>query len=449
MAAFWAGLIAIGGLATAKGEPGESWRLKFEAGVEWAECVEGQERRWIIVCSRDARIYTLDAATGEISGESVAAGLGLRFAGARNGAAYLFDRYTVYALELNGSPGRLRWRCGSWPPSGDVGDDPEFLTPIVAAGACAGGVVAVRSDGRLALLHERTGAPRWQRQVGSVNHCHLLLGPTAGVILHRAGGRTMGVVLRPLVQPLPAATVEPGGGWPIWSALNGEELVVADLAGVRRMPLDGGRVGRIEAPQGERLLAAAIDSEPRDGEPGQPSDDSRLAAIWAGSDAGAVYRFDLVSGAVRTVVEPCARNVEGWTALQVGRRAVLVHSDKQFLALGMSNPRLIARYAAGEREVIRAAMFVGETICMVVVPLPGGEQSAAAQLIYFRLPAADTQAVEELERAPPAGGLVVRRARLSAGAEVRRWLWAGPRLVAVGPEALTAYTLPVSAACGD
>jgi hypothetical protein len=448
---FWVGLLTIGVHAAASGdELGELWRLKVGTGVEWAECVEGEGRTWIIVCSRDARVYTLDAATGEVSGEPVAAGPGLRFAGARSGTAYLFDRYVVYALDLDGSPGRLRWRCGSWPPTGDVGDDPEFLTPIVAAGACAEGVVAVRSDGRLALLHERTGTPRWQRQVGPLNYCHLLLGPITGVVLHRAGGRTVGVVLRPLVQPLPAVTVDPRVGWPIWSALDGEELVLAELTGVRRVPLDGGRACSIEVPRGERLLAPAIDCETREGEPGQRLDHPRLAAIWAGSDTGAVYRFDLVSGAVRTIVEPPARNAERWTGLRLCRRAVLVHSDKQCLTLGISNPRVIARYAAGEGEVIRAAGVVGETICLIVVPLPAGEQNAAAQLIYFPLPATDTQAAAEApEHTLRTAGAEIGRCHLSGSEGVRLWLWSGPRLVAVGPEALAAYALPVSAVCGD
>lgn len=448
---FWAGFLTVFGPAAANGdELGELWRMKVEAGVEWAERVDSDGRTWIIVCSRGAHVYTVDAGSGVVSQEPVAAGRGVRFAGAQGGLAYLFDRYALYALGLDESPGRLRWRCGEWPAGGDVGDDPEFLTPLISARACSGGVVAVRSDGRLALVHEQTGTPRWQRQMGPVNHCRLLVGPSAGVILHRAGARTVGVVLRPLVEPLPVATVEPGGGWPIWGAVDGRELVVADLGSVRRVPLDGGSVRTIEVPRGERLLATAIDSEPGDGRPGQGMDCPGLAAIWAGSDGGAVYRFDLASGVVDTVVERPVRSAEGWTALRVGRRAVLAHSDNQLLVLGISSRRMIAQYTSGEQEVIRAVGIVDETVYAVVAPLAVGEQGAATHLIFFPLSAADPPAsAVDSEPPPPASGVAVRRRHLPGGAGVRQWLWVGSRLVAVGPESLTAYALPASAARGD
>lgn len=456
-------LTACARAAADEGDLRASWRLEVGAGVEWAECVSSAGPAVIIVASRDDRVRMVDPATGAPKGGPVGVGAGTRLAGAEGAVAYLFDRYVVYGLQSGESAGRVLWRSGRWPPGGDAGDDPEFLTPVIAARACSGGVLAVRSDGRLALLDEQTGRPRWQQWMPPLSHCRLLVGPDAGVVLCNPGGRTVGLVLRPLAEPRSVTTVAPGGGWPIWGTLDGEQLVGADSRGVRRVPLDGGEVRVVEAPQDERLLAAAIDGEwrevgdaegaQRDSLDSREAETRRLTAVWAGSDRGAVYRFDLAAGAAETVIAPQFPNTESWAALRVTRRAVLVRSDRRLVVIAPDVRRVMVGHDAAAAEVICTAEIIGQTVYAVLGPASAGEPGAAARLLYFPIPdAASPAATRAAQGAAPASReslATARHQRLSGGERGRHWLWVGSRLVAVEPDALAGYELPAPAAPGD
>jgi hypothetical protein len=93
-----------------------------------------------------------------------------------DGVGYAFDRYAVYAIELQAPrQPRLLWKIDDaehFKPTED--DDPEFILRFRDVRPTPIGAVVIRSDGRFGLFGRDAGRLIWQREVANMLDARLL-----------------------------------------------------------------------------------------------------------------------------------------------------------------------------------------------------------------------------------------------------------------------------------
>lgn len=361
------------------------WTWRCAAGIEWVESVGGASRPALLIHSRDARVYVLDAALGAgLLKKPLQTERGLRYAagGDSAGVAYCFDRYTVYALQLTvqiAAPPKLRWRVGDRPESGDAGD-PEFLSRIVAARAVDNGVIVVRVDGRTALLDRRDGRVRWETRLSPLADARIHQSGDAAAILYKTGPSVHAALLdlrRPAPEP---AFRRLGDVWPMWSGLIDGKLVAV---WPKQVSIFGpGPDERSFRPTDESMiLAAALDVL-------APGGEANPALLVFGDSRGGLHALDLASAREAWSILAQGPEHGTWTALRVTAGHFLATGPAK-LVVGDARLGRVATshtFPAGT-NVISAALRAGAVyalisktaldqtrqLALVRIPLEGGK----------------------------------------------------------------------------
>ena len=218
------------------------WDRTFARGIEWCAPVGGEPATALFVCTKDAQLDLFDLKTGETGfAEPISTQPGTRFAGESAGVAYCYGPSRVYAVllprrdrkraattESSDQPKRqqlgLLWQVAAAPQSQTEGD-PEFLTRLVAAKATPGGVLIVRSDGRVAELRRKDGSARWQHKLPKIASCTLHVRNAGAALLWKHGGEFK-VAFYDLRSDSARPTMTTvNEAMPIWTALADEGLV--------------------------------------------------------------------------------------------------------------------------------------------------------------------------------------------------------------------------------
>lgn len=208
-----------------------AWFVGVNSGVEWVRPVGHGPTEALLVATRAGKLLLVDAATGV---EHRIDPLDLRpgFRAATSAidhrvsaqAAYLFDRHSVWAIRLSGSPG-LVWQRGDGPVEAGFDNDPEVLTGWAEARVTAAGLLLLNRDGRLSLLSFDEGRERWRTELGRSPNAVVHAGDNTAVVLWRAGGVTRAAFVA-VAAACPAPRVRAlDDTWPIWSTPCGDGLL--------------------------------------------------------------------------------------------------------------------------------------------------------------------------------------------------------------------------------
>lgn len=208
-----------------------AWFVGVRAGVEWVRPVGRNPTETLLVATRAGKLLLVDAATGvERSIDQLDLRPGFRAATSMIGhpvsaqAVYLFDRHSVWAVRLSGSPG-LIWQRGDAPAEAGFDNDPEVLTGWAEARVTAAGLLLLNRDGRLTLLSFDDGHERWRADLGRLPNAVIHTGENTAVVLWRAGGVTRAAFVAGTAT-CPAPRVRTlDDTWPIWSTPYADGLL--------------------------------------------------------------------------------------------------------------------------------------------------------------------------------------------------------------------------------
>jgi hypothetical protein len=414
------------------------WDRSFQRGIEWCQPVGREPPNALLLCTKDAHLELLELETGHSRlDEALPVQPGTRFADARGEIAYCHGVSRLYAIRVASScqpkgprPGLL-WSVAT-APQNDTGSDPEFMTHTIAAQATPGGVVIVRSDGRIAELLGEDGSLRWQGHWAQTAECRLFVRDTTVALIGKSG-KVLAVAFLDLTSPRPRLTrVEQPP--PIWSDLLREGLVAVWQQRFALFSPDGNTVF-VELPPGSSATAAALAVFERGGLSAPAPRSSTL--LLASSTAGPIHAYDFTAAEWRgprrkapAITEsagpPPSMRVCGDRLLLAGRGALVVYDAVTCEAL------TAVRHG---RWVVAGTTRAGAVYGLFAEP-HSPREAGPLRLVRQAIPS------EPPPRRAGPGALETRHFLLGDATLVLETFWLDDALVVVEDGRVRAYTLP-------
>lgn len=212
-----------------------AWEWSAPAGIEWAFPVGGDHPSAILAATRDGKLHQLHIIMGTPRfADSISIGKGARFVSSTADMAYVCNESEIIGVSVQAGPHTDRaaakemWRAKIVgeelpPPDGD----PEFRTRLLVAIGVQTGVLAARSDGRIAELRGGDGAALWSLGVPPASEVRLFSDDQAACALHR-GKSGIDATLIKCNEPIPTPkTVDLAEAWPMLAAWTGDGLIAA------------------------------------------------------------------------------------------------------------------------------------------------------------------------------------------------------------------------------
>jgi glycerate kinase len=334
------------------------WSWHTPAIIEWARPIDvPQPAGSVLVLTTAGRLQCLDRRTGEPAAEILLPLThGAQFAGAADGLAYLHDGFAVTAVRVR--PPGIAWTAGQRPGEAELSRaDPEDFPRIAAAQAAAGGVVIVRSDGRVALLSAADGRVAWEQEIGRPGDAHVLACGGRAVVLSSPAGQAMATFIDAVEREPRCTSVRIADSPPVWAELTDSGLVALWPDRVQVCTASG-VVLTIRLPDGLRAAASwtiLVQGAARDAPATSPARDDGAPSMLVTGDGRRFSTCDLRRGESSRPIMDAGVSVESSVPLALGTRGDAVYRVEFIAARNSPN----ARGAAGRLSLrplpIRAA----------------------------------------------------------------------------------------------
>jgi hypothetical protein len=245
-------LLLAGGLhcAAAGVELTPTWSLALNADISSCAVASTPPAPALLLLTDEGRLHAVDLHTGTPRGAPLAVGRGARFAEPVDDAATaprtvacVFTRFAAIGVRISDAI-EIAWRHGEpVDPQATLPGDPEVLTGWLTAGIVGDTLVLVHRDGFARVLTHADGAERadvpFGGATGRISAARIHASSARCAIVWRCGGQSSVTVFQIASPTSDATTWRVGSGWPIWSTLIGNDVLVADTQGIRiRAPND-------------------------------------------------------------------------------------------------------------------------------------------------------------------------------------------------------------------
>ncbi len=212
-----------------------AWEWSAPAGIEWVTPVGGERPSAILAATRDGKLHQFHIMTGTPRfADPIAVGKAARFISASDSTAFICDESEIIGVSIQSGPPKDRaaakvlWRTkvvGEEMPAPD--GDPEFRARLLAAISLQTGVLAARSDGRIAELRQADGAALWSVGVPSATEIRLFSDDFTVCALHRGKKGINATLIDRKAPNASAKTVDFADAWPMLTEWTGDGLIAA------------------------------------------------------------------------------------------------------------------------------------------------------------------------------------------------------------------------------
>lgn len=463
-----------------------AWRRDIAEGVEWAELRHAGNAPVLLVCARNTSLFLLNARTGRLllwelirvpggvkaatelpvaivapdqSGERAATsrpGADAPTAPSREHMIYCYSRYSVHAIAVarRGPNGRLqaalKWQVGDAPSQPKLRQaDPEFLTRIIAAQAAPNGVLVARSDGRVALLNERDGAPVWTVERGPMSLARWHVDGRTAALIWKAGGEVRAEFFDAsgATKPTRSEHKPIGDAWPEWAVLYDGTLFVAwSDRFIARAANGFERAFELKIDSPAKVATFALLHPPGSVAGSQPAAAIPQPGLLYTDISGGVHRVDTATGETVWDMEPANGSKLPWSALRVFGESVLLLREDGWLIVDAAKGKLLGqRYLDPQRDddLIEQNRFLAVTLHDGFVVVLRSEDRKWTAPWGELLPVGSTRLVEKtaLASGEPAKAIPVAAVRLPP----IEWLdsfWVRDRLVLTEREGVRSFIIP-------
>ncbi len=208
------------------------WSWQHDGVVDWCRAVDG-EMKQLTVATRDHQLFILDAATGIARlDEPLHVGRGASPAQGTPPAGTdvfcTFSRHTIRAIST-GPTCEQRWRHGpAEPVRAEFPGDPEVLQGWTVVAHSEHGLLALHSQGSVALFDYTNGKQVWTLSVGKHAFVELFVLRDRAVILQKVGKRLEAAFIEVSGRRPELRRLDLGDTWPIWSGLTTRGLLTVN-----------------------------------------------------------------------------------------------------------------------------------------------------------------------------------------------------------------------------